>query len=189
MCACVWYLWNLSSFAERGGVEGSSPVLLIFLSRLCSSFLWNPSDRKGGRCRGLICSSLVAIIKEVQSATEGLSSLFKYFFFELIWRWMKHFLKGGGTLASSLCNTVSLSTKSLLSSDGLLVPGNGVSSLISSGSSYWKKTKQTKRISCNFCWNASILIVGLHLVWNSLLVRQDKQPYFLAKPLFDCATE
>lgn len=67
----------------NGGIEGSSPVLLIFASKLCSSPLWNPSDRGGGRRWGLICPSLFAIIKEVQSATEGLSSPSQYLFFKL----------------------------------------------------------------------------------------------------------
>lgn len=153
---------------------------------------WGPgfhrgsTDEKGGKHWGPICLPLSSIIKVMPSAKERWSFMSKCFFSEPLWRWLKHFLKRWRQRSSQSPQTQFHWKQSpiCLVMDCLPVPTNGTSWLISLGCSPQRNTTQTHTISCDFCWNVSILILGLHLVRNSPLVRHNKHLFFPGKTSF-----
>lgn len=150
-------LWNLSFLTDRDGVEGSPPVLLILWASIAprplgTEFHRGSTGEKGGKHWGPICFSLSPIIKVMPSAKERWSFMSKRFFFEPLWRWLKHFLKRWRQMSSQSPQIQFHWKRSpiCLVMDCSLVPTNGTSWLISLGCSPWRNTTQTNKH--HFLW-------------------------------------
>lgn len=194
----IWYSWDVNHFTDRGGIEGSFLVLILWAScapvPLGSWVLKGLQRWKLGNTGVPFVSPFSWLLRWCNLTNKDNHSRPNHFFFEsCTWRWVKHFLKRWRRINFHSPQTQLQWKPSpiCLMMDCLLVSSNGARLVDKPGAlpSEKHQPNQSNQFLADFCWKAFTLILGLHLVWNSPLVRQDKQLYFLAKYPFDYVTE
>lgn len=144
-------LWNLRSFTDKDGVEGSSAHLM---SKLCSSSLGDlgsigvPQMKKVGNTGVQSVSPFSRLLRWCRLPKKDCHSCPNVcFFFEPLWRWVTHFLKRWKQMSfqSPQIRFHWKQSPICLVMDCLLIPTNGTSWLISLGCSPQRNTKQINK--------------------------------------------